>query len=164
VQIPEVDVASGPGGASTGPNPGKGKGKAVAPVHSDNEVSLDDDHPLQWRRRLLRSDGFPVGGPPPTGQHVLVAVTMPRPDPSVAASSVMTPGGSDIVDDAVVVSRAAVEKEAVDAAATKMVTDNMTVDVSYAAPQVQNFQCSTSPRVFSRYHFYIFPRKDLYLV
>jgi hypothetical protein len=32
-----------------------------------DEVWSDDDQPLQRRKRLLHSDGFPIGGPPPTG-------------------------------------------------------------------------------------------------
>jgi hypothetical protein len=47
VQIPRADVDGGPGGVSTGPDPGKGKGKVAAPVRSDDEVSLDDDHPCR---------------------------------------------------------------------------------------------------------------------
>jgi hypothetical protein len=68
VQIPETDAVGDPSGASTGPDLGKGKCKAAMPVCNDNEVSSDDDHPLQRRRRLLHSDGLPVGGPPSTGQ------------------------------------------------------------------------------------------------
>jgi hypothetical protein len=67
VQMPGADVAGGPGAPSASPNTGKGKGKAVTLVRSDNEVSLDDDHPLQRRRRFLHNDGCPVSGPPPGG-------------------------------------------------------------------------------------------------
>jgi hypothetical protein len=37
-------------------------------IRNNNEVSLDDDHPLQRRRRLLCSDGCPITGPLPIGQ------------------------------------------------------------------------------------------------
>jgi hypothetical protein len=78
-------------------------------------------HPqgLQRRRRLLLSDGLPIAGPPPTGQQIPVVATVPRLDPSVAASLAAAPGGSGLTDDAAVVLRAAVEKEAVDAVAAK---------------------------------------------
>jgi hypothetical protein len=46
VQIPGADVAGGPGATSVGSDPSQGKGKAAMLVHSDDEVSLDDDHPL----------------------------------------------------------------------------------------------------------------------
>jgi hypothetical protein len=126
VQIPETDVADGLGGVSSGPNPSKGKGKATAPICSDDEVSLDDDEPLQRRRRLLCYDGVPVNGPPPTGQQVPVAITMSWPDPSMAASPVTAPGRSGIAHDAAAVLRAAAEKEAMDAVAAKKATDDMT--------------------------------------
>jgi hypothetical protein len=53
---------------SAGPSTSKRKGKVVMTVRNDDEVSLDDDHPLQGRRRLLHSDGSPINGPPSIGQ------------------------------------------------------------------------------------------------
>jgi hypothetical protein len=84
------------------------------PIHSDDEVSLDDDHPLQRRRMLLHSNGFPISGPPPVGQQVPVAVTIQCPDPLVDAKPAMTLGGSSITDNAAAISRAAMEKDAMD--------------------------------------------------
>jgi hypothetical protein len=60
VQIPGADVAYGSGAPSDSLDLGKGKGKAATPVRSDDEVSSDDGHPLQRRRRLLHSDGCPI--------------------------------------------------------------------------------------------------------
>jgi hypothetical protein len=77
-------------------------------------------------RRLLHSIGFPDGGPLPIGKLVHVAVTMPRLDPSVAASPVTTPGRSGVADDAIVVLRATAEKKVVDAVAVKKATDDAT--------------------------------------
>jgi hypothetical protein len=72
-----------------------------------------------------------------------VAVTMPWLDPSVAASPVMAPGGSDIgnptalamdaaatkkaMDDAAAASRVTTEKETMDAAAMKKALDDEAV-------------------------------------
>jgi hypothetical protein len=68
VQIPGVDVAGGPGGSSSGLDAGKGKGKASVPIRNYDKVSLDDDHPLESRRRLLDNHGLLVIGPLPPGQ------------------------------------------------------------------------------------------------
>jgi hypothetical protein len=56
-----------------------------------------------------------------------VVATVPRLDPSVAASLAAAPGGSGLADDAAVVLRATVEKEVVDAAAAKKAMDDVAV-------------------------------------
>jgi hypothetical protein len=48
VQILGTDVASGQGGADTTSAPSKSTGKAMWIIHNDDEVSSDDDIPLQW--------------------------------------------------------------------------------------------------------------------
>jgi hypothetical protein len=47
VQIPGAGAAGGQGGAAPSPAPTKGKGKVVRVIHSDDEVSSDDDVPVQ---------------------------------------------------------------------------------------------------------------------
>jgi hypothetical protein len=54
-----------------------------------------------------------------------VAITVPWPSPIVVASLATTSGGSSIVDDVVAVSRAAVEKEPMDATMLKSATDDV---------------------------------------
>jgi hypothetical protein len=76
--------------------PSKGKGKVLRVVHRDDEVSSDDDVPLQRRMRAPNSGRSVASGPP-------LVSTAPRLDSSAAG-------------DAVTATRAAVEKEAADAA------------------------------------------------
>jgi hypothetical protein len=104
--------------------PARDRAKAVTPICSDDEVSSDDDHPLYRRRRLLRSSGCPISGPPPPGQQSPAVVATPRPSSSVVASLVIAPSMPDAIDEAMVISRAAAEKEAADVAATKKAADD----------------------------------------
>jgi hypothetical protein len=46
VQISRTDIAGGSGAPRAGPGSSKGNGNAAMPVHSGDEVSSDDDHPL----------------------------------------------------------------------------------------------------------------------
>jgi hypothetical protein len=46
VQIPGMDAIGDPGDPSTGLDASKGKSKVAMLVHSDDEVSSDDDQPL----------------------------------------------------------------------------------------------------------------------
>jgi hypothetical protein len=69
-----------------------------------------------------------------------VVATVPRLDPSVAASLAAAPGGSGLTDDAAVVLRAAVEKEAVDAVAAKKDMDDAAV-AERAAADRKNHGC-----------------------
>jgi hypothetical protein len=45
------------------PGTDKGKGKAVLSIGSDDEVSSNNDHPLNRRRRLLHNNGSAISGP-----------------------------------------------------------------------------------------------------
>jgi hypothetical protein len=81
----------------------------VLVVHSDDEVSSDDDVPLQRRMRARGQGKSTTYGPP------LVAPA-PRPTSSAAARA-MVPGGP--AGDAMVVTRATVAKEVVDAAVAR---------------------------------------------
>jgi hypothetical protein len=47
VQILGADAAGGQSGADTAPTPSKSKGKVVRTICSDDDVSSDDDIPLQ---------------------------------------------------------------------------------------------------------------------
>jgi hypothetical protein len=62
----------GSGGPSSAPALGKGKGVSARVVHDDDEVSSDEDEPLQAR---LRSR-FPAGGSSSLGTASLVAVAV----------------------------------------------------------------------------------------
>jgi hypothetical protein len=73
-----MDATGGQRGIDTSMGPSKGKGKAAASVRSGDEVSLDDDIPLQRRRRLLCSDGSATDGPPLSGERVLEVATTPQ--------------------------------------------------------------------------------------
>jgi hypothetical protein len=126
VQIPGADVAGGPDAPSVGPGSSKGKGKVATPVRSDDEVSPDDDHPLQ-RRRLLHSGEYPIDGPPPTWQQAPAAISIPRLDSSAMTSLVAAPRTSSAIDEEAVVSRAVVEKEVTDVAVVKKATDDAAV-------------------------------------
>jgi hypothetical protein len=86
VQIPGTGVMGGQGGAVSNSTPSKGKGKVARVVHSDEEVSSDDDVPLQRRMWALGSSRSVASEPP-------LAATMPRPD-SLAAARAMAPRGS----------------------------------------------------------------------
>jgi hypothetical protein len=122
VQIPKMGVAGGQGGAVFTPAPIKNKGKVVRVVHSDNEVSTDDDVPLQRRRRVADSSKSMADGTPLVG-------TVPRPDSSAAAQA-MAPRGSDdslTADGTTVATRATAEKEVADAATAKRVMDDATM-------------------------------------
>jgi hypothetical protein len=93
VQIPRTDTAGGQGGGDTTTAPSKGKGKAVRAITNDNEVSSDDDAPLQRWLRSIRSTGSTAGGPPPTGPRDPEVVVVPCVDPSGAALLATVPGG-----------------------------------------------------------------------
>jgi hypothetical protein len=58
VRIPGAGAAGGQGGADTAPVPSKSKGKVVQIVRSDDEVSSDDDIPLQRQMRASGSGRF----------------------------------------------------------------------------------------------------------
>jgi hypothetical protein len=96
----------------------------VTPIHSDDEVSSGDDHPLQRRRRLPCNDGCPVDGPPLTGHQAPMAVYMPLPGSSIVASLVVALGTSGTVDEVAVASRATAERKVMNAAMAKKATDN----------------------------------------
>jgi hypothetical protein len=64
VQIPGIDVTGGHGGAVPTPAPNKGKGKVVRVVHSDDEVSSDDDVSLQRRMRAPGRGTSMASAPP----------------------------------------------------------------------------------------------------
>jgi hypothetical protein len=69
VQIPRTGTASGQGGATSTPAPSKGKEKVVRVVHSDDDISSDDDVPLQrWMRAPCRG-----GSTPPPGGYCTAA-------------------------------------------------------------------------------------------
>jgi hypothetical protein len=65
VQIPGAGAAGGQGGTTPSLAPSKGKGKVVRVICSDNEVSSDDDVPLQRWMRVRGRGKSTVGGPPP---------------------------------------------------------------------------------------------------
>jgi hypothetical protein len=65
VQIPGAGVAGGQGGTTPNLAPSKGKGKVVRVIYSDDEVSSDDDVPLQRWMRVRGRGKSTVGGPPP---------------------------------------------------------------------------------------------------
>jgi hypothetical protein len=62
--MPGADVAGGLGGPSNGLDAGNGKDKAVAPVHSDDEVSSYNDHPCKGGGGC-----FTMRGSPSVGSH-----------------------------------------------------------------------------------------------
>jgi hypothetical protein len=93
----------------------------VQVIHSDDEVSSDNDVPLQRRMRVAGSGGSATDGP-------LLVVTTSRSDSSVATRE-MVPAGSDgssAAGDVVAATRAATEKETADAAAAKKAVDDTT--------------------------------------
>jgi hypothetical protein len=120
IRIPGIGTAGGQGGAVSTPAPSKDKGKVVRVIHNDDDVSFDDDVPLQRRRRVTSHDGSAAGGPPLTA-------TIPRPDSSVAVW-VMASGrssGNSATNDAAKATRATSEKEDADAATAKMAADDV---------------------------------------
>jgi hypothetical protein len=54
IQIPGTGAAGGQGGTARSPTPSKGKGKVMRVILIDDEVSSDDDVPLQ---RCMRACG-----------------------------------------------------------------------------------------------------------
>jgi hypothetical protein len=68
--------------------PSEDKGKVVRVIHIDDEVSSDDDVPLQRRMRVADSGGSAVDKPQ-------LAATVPRPDSSTMMRATM-PGGPTV--------------------------------------------------------------------
>jgi hypothetical protein len=107
---------------ATPPRPSaRGKGKAVRVVASDNEVSSDDDAPLQGRLRLIHNTGSAVGGPTLAEPRVLEVTVL-------GVSS----GSNPAAVDTATTEKAVADKEFADAAVAKKVAD----DVVAAAAKV----------------------------
>jgi hypothetical protein len=111
VQIPGAGTA---GGAAPSPALSKGKGKVVRVIRSDDEVSSDDDVPMQRQMRARGRGRSTADGPPPVAPAS-------RPALSAAAQATVPRGssGSLATGDTVAATRAATAKEAMDATAAK---------------------------------------------
>jgi hypothetical protein len=64
VWIPGTGITGGQGGAVSTSGHSMGKGQVVRVIHSDGEVSSDNDVPLQRQMRVAGSGGSAAGGPP----------------------------------------------------------------------------------------------------
>jgi hypothetical protein len=111
VQIPRAGTA---GGAAPSPALSKGKGKVVRVIRSDDEVSSDDDVPMQRQLRACGRGRSTTDGPPPVAPAS-------RPDLSAAAQATVPRGssGSLAAGDTVAATRAATMKEATEATTAK---------------------------------------------
>jgi hypothetical protein len=115
IQIPRAGSASGQGNAAPSPAPSKWKGKVVWVIRSDDEVSSDDDVPLERQMRARGRGRSTIDGPP-------LAAPVLRPTSSAAAWATVPRGcsGSLAVGDTVATTRGAAAKEA---AAKKKATE-----------------------------------------
>jgi hypothetical protein len=66
--MPGVDATGGQGGADIALIPSKNKGKVVQTIHNDDELSSDDDIPLQRWMWASGGGGSTTSGLPVMGQ------------------------------------------------------------------------------------------------
>jgi hypothetical protein len=109
VQIPGTDAVGDKRSANTTSGPDKGKGKiassgsaakAGSRSSSSNIEALSEEIvPLERKRRLVRGDGFAVGGPSLSGQQTPKKAATLQPDPKAAVMMVSSRsnGGRSVV-------------------------------------------------------------------